>query len=47
VLSQRMVRIDHILVYVIWLAILGTVIDLAFHALSRLIAPWAAARKDD
>ena len=47
VLSQRMVRIDHILVYVIWLAILGTVIDLAFHALSRLVAPWAAARKDD
>jgi NitT/TauT family transport system permease protein len=47
VLSQRMVRIDHILVYVIWLAILGTVIDLAFHALSRLVAPWAAARKDE
>jgi NitT/TauT family transport system permease protein len=47
VLSQRMVRIDHILVYVIWLAILGTVIDLGFHALSRLVAPWAAARKDD
>ena len=47
VLSQRMVRIDHILVYVIWLAILGTLIDFAFHALSRLVAPWAAARKDD
>ena len=47
VLSQRMVRIDHILVYVIWLAILGTAIDFAFHALSRIAAPWAAARKDD
>jgi NitT/TauT family transport system permease protein len=47
VLSQRMVRIDHILVYVIWLAILGTAIDLAFHLVSRLVAPWAAARKDD
>lgn len=47
VLSQRMVRIDHILVYVIWLAILGTAIDAAFHAASRLIAPWAATRKDD
>jgi NitT/TauT family transport system permease protein len=47
VLSQRMVRIDHILVYVIWLAILGTAIDFAFHLVSRLIAPWAAARKDD
>jgi NitT/TauT family transport system permease protein len=47
VLSQRMVRIDHILVYAVWLAILGTAIDLAFHALSRIAAPWAAARKDD
>ena len=47
VLSQRMVRIDHILVYVIWLAILGTLIDFAFHLLSRLVAPWAVARKDD
>jgi NitT/TauT family transport system permease protein len=47
VLSQRMVRIDHILVYVIWLAVLGTLIDFAFHALSRLVAPWAATRKDD
>jgi NitT/TauT family transport system permease protein len=47
VLSQRMVRIDHILVYVIWLAILGTAIDAALHGLSRWIAPWAAARKDD
>jgi NitT/TauT family transport system permease protein len=47
VLSMRMVRIDHILVYVIWLALLGTAIDLAFHATSRLIAPWAAARKAD
>ena len=47
VLSQRMVRIDHILVYVIWLAILGTAIDFAFHLASRLVAPWAAARKDD
>ena len=47
VLSQRMVRIDHILVYVIWLAILGTAIDFAFHVVSRLVAPWAAARKDD
>lgn len=47
VLSQRMVRIDHILVYVIWLAILGTAIDFGFHWLSRLVAPWAAARKDD
>lgn len=47
VLSQRMVRIDHILVYVIWLAILGTLIDFAFHVLSRLVAPWAATRKDD
>ena len=47
VLSQRMVRIDHILVYVIWLALLGTAIDLAFHLLSRRVAPWAAARKDD
>jgi NitT/TauT family transport system permease protein len=46
-LSKRMVRIDHILVYVIWLAILGTAIDFAFHGVSRLIAPWAAARKDD
>jgi NitT/TauT family transport system permease protein len=47
VLSMRMVRIDHILVYVIWLALLGTAIDLAFHAGSRLVAPWAAARKED
>jgi NitT/TauT family transport system permease protein len=47
VLSMRMVRIDHILVYVIWLALLGTAIDLAFHAASRLIAPWAAARRED
>jgi NitT/TauT family transport system permease protein len=47
VLSQRMVRIDHILVYVIWLAVLGTAIDFAFHGASRLVAPWAAARKDD
>jgi NitT/TauT family transport system permease protein len=47
VLSQRMVRIDHILVYVIWLAILGTAIDFAFHLVSRLVAPWAATRKDD
>jgi NitT/TauT family transport system permease protein len=47
VLSQRMVRIDHILVYVIWLAILGTVIDFGFQQLSRLVAPWAVARKDD
>jgi NitT/TauT family transport system permease protein len=46
-LSKRMVRIDHILVYVIWLALLGTAIDAAFHGLSRLIAPWAATRKDD
>jgi NitT/TauT family transport system permease protein len=47
VLSQRMVRLDHILVYLIWLAILGTAIDFALHVLSRLVAPWAAARKDD
>jgi NitT/TauT family transport system permease protein len=47
VLSQRMVRIDHILVYVIWLAILGTVIDVGFQRLSRVVAPWAASRKDD
>jgi len=47
VLSQRMVRIDHILVYVIWLAILGTAIDLLLHGLSRWVAPWAADRKDD
>jgi NitT/TauT family transport system permease protein len=47
VLSQRMVRIDHILVYVIWLAILGTAIDFGFHLVSRWIAPWAAVRKDD
>lgn len=47
VLSQRMVRIDHILVYVIWLAVLGTAIDFAFHLVSRLVAPWAASRKDD
>jgi NitT/TauT family transport system permease protein len=47
VLSQRMVRIDHILVYVIWLAILGTAIDFAFQLASRLVAPWAVARKDD
>ncbi|HEY0993425.1 MAG TPA: ABC transporter permease subunit [Kofleriaceae bacterium] len=47
VLSQRMVRIDHILVYVIWLAILGTMIDFGFQQLSRLVAPWAVARKDD
>jgi len=47
VLSMRMVRIDHILVYVIWLALLGTAIDLGFHAASRVVAPWAAARKED
>ena len=47
VLSMRMVRIDHILVYVVWLALLGTAIDLAFHAVSRLVAPWAATRKED
>jgi len=47
VLSQRMVQIDRILVYVIWLAILGAALDGAFHLLSRLTAPWAAARKDD
>jgi NitT/TauT family transport system permease protein len=47
VLAQRMVRIDHILVYVIWLAILGTAIDFALQLLSRWVAPWAAGRKDD
>ena len=47
VLSQRMVRIDHILVYAIWLAILGTAIDAGFHLVSRAISPWAASRKDD
>jgi NitT/TauT family transport system permease protein len=47
VLSQRMVRIDHILVYAIWLAILGAAIDAGFHLVSRAVAPWAAARKDD
>jgi NitT/TauT family transport system permease protein len=47
VLSQRMVRIDNILVYAIWLAILGTAIDLALHGLSRWLAPWAATRKED
>ena len=47
VLSQRMVRLDHILVYLIWLAILGTAIDFGFHVLSRLVAPWAVTRKDD
>ena len=47
VLSMRMVRIDHILVYVVWLALLGTAIDLALHAASRLVAPWAATRKED
>jgi len=46
-LSKRMVRIDHILVYVIWLAILGTAIDVAFHALARRVAPWSTTRKDD
>jgi len=46
-LSKRMVRIDHILVYVIWLAILGTAIDLAFHLVSRLVAPWSTTRNDD
>ena len=46
-LSKRMVRIDHILVYVIWLAVLGTAIDFAFHLLSRLVAPWSTTRKDD
>jgi len=47
VLSQRMVRLDHILVYLIWLAILGTAIDAGFHLLSRLVAPWSSTRKDD
>lgn len=47
VLSQRMVRIDHILVYVAWLAILGSAMDAALHGLSRLVAPWAAARRED
>jgi NitT/TauT family transport system permease protein len=47
VLNQRMVRVDHILVYLVWLAILGTLIDVGFHALSRLAAPWATPRKDD
>lgn len=47
VLGQRMVRIDYILVYVIWLAILGTAIDLSLHGLSRWVAPWAAGRKED
>ena len=46
-LAKRMVRIDHILVYVIWLAILGTAIDGALHLLSRLVAPWSTARSDD
>jgi len=46
-LSKRMVRIDHILVYVIWLAILGTAIDFALHGVSRLVAPWSTTRKDD
>jgi NitT/TauT family transport system permease protein len=46
-LSKRMVRIDHILVYVIWLAVLGTAMDFAFHGVSRLVAPWSSARKDD
>ena len=47
VLSQRMVRLDHILVYLVWLAILGTAIDFGFHVLSRFIAPWSTTRKDD
>ena len=47
VLSQRMVRIDHILVYVAWVAILGSTLDGALHGLSRLVAPWAAARRED
>ena len=47
VLSQRMVRIDHILVYVAWLAILGSAMDALLHGLSRLVAPWAAARRED
>jgi NitT/TauT family transport system permease protein len=47
VLGQRMVHIDVILVYLIWLAILGTAIDVGFHALSRLVAPWSTTRKDD
>jgi NitT/TauT family transport system permease protein len=47
VLSQRMVRIDHILVYLIWLAILGAAMDAACHAASRLVAPWAITRRDD
>ncbi|HWO17471.1 MAG TPA: ABC transporter permease subunit [Kofleriaceae bacterium] len=47
VLAQRMVRIDHILVYVAWLALLGSAMDVALHGLSRLVAPWAAARRED
>jgi NitT/TauT family transport system permease protein len=46
-LAKRMVRIDHILVYAIWLAILGTAIDAAFHVVSRRVAPWSTARSDD
>jgi NitT/TauT family transport system permease protein len=46
-LSARMIRMDIIIVYCIWLAILGTLIDYGFALLSRLVAPWAQHRKDD
>jgi NitT/TauT family transport system permease protein len=46
-LAKKQTRIDVILVYVAWLAILGTAIDLGCHGLSRLVAPWATTRRDD
>jgi NitT/TauT family transport system permease protein len=46
-LSVRMTRMDIIIIYCVWLAILGTLIDYGMAVLSRLAAPWAAARKDD
>jgi NitT/TauT family transport system permease protein len=35
------------IIYCIWIAILGVLMDYALALVSRLVAPWAAVRKDD
>lgn len=46
-LASRSLNISQIFVYIVWLSILGLVMDYILAVISRLVAPWAAARKDD
>ena len=46
-LVGRSLSVGKILIYIVWLAILGTAMDYLLGIVSRLISPWAAARKDD